>query len=467
MGEEENIEKELKETLFKFESGLKTETSSFFTLKDILSVYDYYFFKGNNDKAIRALTIAKEQHPYSADPYVKEAELQLFFGNLEKAKSLIEKAKIFEPNGEEIFHLEVECLVQGKKIEEAITLLYSGLAHFENKTELFSYILEICESNHKYLEAIECLKKWAIEDEQSDFLHFEIARFYIKADKVNDGIKYFNSRINEDPYNSLLWAELGGLYEEQDDIPKAIWAFEYSTITSDNFYAGHLNLANCLLNIDELDKMKEQLDIANGIMPDSSELHLLYARYYKEKSNYTTAKKHLLKSIDLNDALPESWYEMGLTLKEMGSFSDALPYFKTAFNLLPTDEEYAIDYFHAENMVLGINSAIQVYEKAKLDQENNIEFFQTVALILCKEECFEKAAEVLLKDVESKSLLNAECFYILAAIQFELQNPSLGESYLLDGLSANYKQHGILFEASSLLEFDKKIQNTINIFRNE
>ena len=467
MGEEENIEKALKDTLFKFESGLKTDSSSFFTLKDIISVYDYYFFKGNNDKAMQALVIAKEQHPYSADPYFKDAELQLFFGNFEKAKSLIAQAKIFEPTGEEIFHLEVECLLQEKKIDEAIDLLYIGLDQYDSKTELYSYILEICENHNKNIEAIDCIKKWAVADEFSDFLYFELAKFYIKADKVDDGIDYFNTRINEDPYNSLLWAELGGLYEEKDNISKAIWAFEYSTITSDNFYAGHLNLANCFLNIDELDRMKEHLDIANDIMPDSSELHLLYARYYKEKSNYSTAKKHLLKSIDLNDVMPESWYEMGLTLKEMGNYPDALPYFKTAFNLLPTDEEYAIDYFHAENMVLGINAAIQVYEKAKLDQKENIEFFQSVALILCKEECFEKAAEVLLKDVESTSQLNTECLYILAAIQFELNNPKLGESYLLDALNLNYSQHKILFEASALLAFDKKIQNTINLFRNE
>lgn len=466
MSEEENTEKDLKESLFKFESTLKTETSSFFTLRNILSIYDYYFFKGDNPKAIQALVVAKEQHPYSADPYIKDAELQLYFGNFEKAQELLEKAKIFEPNGEEIFHLEVDCLVQQKKIDEAISLLYSGLDLFENKTDLFSSILEICESNEKYLEAIECIKQWAVVDEHIDFLLFELARFFIKAGKVDEGINYFSDRIDEDPFNSFLWAELGGLYEEKDDMTKAIWAYEYSTIASDKFYSGHLNLANCLLNIDELEKMKEQLEIINEMVPESSELHLLYARYYKEMSNYSTAKKHLLKSIDLNDVMPESWYEMGLTLKDMGNYSDALPYFKTAFTLLPSDEEYAIDYFHAENMVLGISSALQIYEKAKIDQKENIEFFQVVALTLCKEECFEKAAEVLLKDVQL-NMLNTECLYILAAIQYELNNLNLGESYLLDALSSNYSKHTILFEASALLEFDKKIQNTLNLFRNE
>ena len=149
MSEEENMEKDLKDSLFKFESALKTETSSFFTLRNILSIYDYYFFKGDNPKAIQALVVAKEQHPYSADPYIKDAELQLFFGNFERAQELLEKAQIFEPNGEEIFHLEVDCLVQQKKIDEAISLLYSGLPQFENKTDLFSSILEICESNEK------------------------------------------------------------------------------------------------------------------------------------------------------------------------------------------------------------------------------------------------------------------------------------------------------------------------------
>ena len=466
MAKKKNIEKELKDSLFKFENALETETSSFFNLKVIMSIYDYYFFKGENDKAIHALRIAKEQHPYSADPYVKDAELQMFFGQLEKAKELINQAKIFEPGGEDIFHLEVECLIQEKKINEAIDFLYTGLQHFGNKSELYSFIFEICESNNKYVEAIECLKNWAIEDNYGDFILFELARIFIKTDKVEEGIEFFNTRINEDPFNSLLWSELGGLYDEQDDLDKAIWAYEYSTIASDNFYSGHLNLANCYYSAKEFPKMKEQLDIVNEFMPDSSELHLLFGRYFKEISNYTTAKKHLLKSIDLNDQESESWYEMGLTLRDLGSVYDALPYFKMAYKIMPTDEEYAIDYFYSEHAVMGINAAIQVYEDARKDQRANINFSQSVALILCKEECFERAAEILLKDVNFKDL-NVECLYILAAIQYELHNPKLAESYLLDALTENYKKHTVLFEASALLEYDSKIQETINLFRNE
>lgn len=466
MGEDENIENELKNSLVRFESELKTDASTFYTLKDILSIYDYYFFKGDNAKAVHALVIAKEQHPYSADPYIKDAELQIFFGNHKDAKALLEKAKIFEPTNEEILQLEVECLVLDKKIDEAIEKLYAGLEGSENRSEIFSYILEIAESNKKYDEAIVCLQQWLAMDNNSELLLFEISRLYIKQGRLDDGIDYFNGLINSDPYNSILWGELGGLYEEKEDFAKAIWAYEYSTLATDDFYSGHLNLANCYLHIEELGKMKEQLDLAKSLMPDSSELYLLYGRYYKEKSNYSTAKKYLLKSIDLNDNQPESWYEMGLTLKDLGGISDALPYFKTAYKLAPTDEDYALDYFYAEYEVFGVTAAIQVYENAKDEQDGNVEFYQQAALILCKEECFERAAEILQKDLDKKDL-TPECLYLLAATYYELSNPNLGESYLIDALNSKFSAHTILFEAAPLLEFDSKIQETINLFRNE
>ena len=66
----------------------------------------------------------------------------------------------------------------------------------------------------------------------------------LKSHKI--GIKILNEIIEKDPYNELVWLELGKQYLEIKNYKKALNSFEYSILCDDKFSAAYVEKAKIL-----------------------------------------------------------------------------------------------------------------------------------------------------------------------------------------------------------------------------
>jgi tetratricopeptide (TPR) repeat protein len=465
MSEEENIGKELKESLQRFERELKESDSQFFSLNELIDISDHFFFNQEIKKAHKALLIATKQHPYSVESFIKSAELFLFEKKLRNCWEMINKAKMLESTNEDLLHIQADYLEATGKYQEAINMLLEGLPNVEDKYAVRSHIFSICYYGKLYEEGIQHVKDWIKEESDNHILLFELSQFYMNAGKVDDGIDYFTAFIDADPYNSNAWHELGILYEEKDNMEKAIWAHEYSVLTDNEFVPGHLCLAECYLESGELKKMKEHIDIAIDFRPNSADAYLLLGKYHKERSSFTQANKFFKRSLRLNDAISEPWYELAENYKRLNDLPNAHIYYKKAFELDPQELDHAVNYLKLEYEELGLTAAVELFQIIREYLPKTVEIFHELAIIYCDEKMYEEAAQAILEGFEINAN-NAITKYLLAGVNFAMGHPKLANGFLLEALSLNADQYPILLRVMPMLANDPEILETIELFRN-
>ena len=95
--EPENL-REQQENVKKYEDMLQSGSIHFMDVNVFESVVNYYQGTGKIKKAIKACTIALDQHPYSLDLFLTLAQLFNSSGETKKAFETLEQAENYFPN---------------------------------------------------------------------------------------------------------------------------------------------------------------------------------------------------------------------------------------------------------------------------------------------------------------------------------------------------------------------------------
>ena len=61
-----------------------------------------------------------------------------------------------------------------------------------------------------------------------------------------EGVKILSEVLEKDPYNELVWLELGKLYLQINNKTKALTAFDYAILCDDKFSAAYVEKAKLL-----------------------------------------------------------------------------------------------------------------------------------------------------------------------------------------------------------------------------
>ena len=90
----EEFEDYYSDSIFKFESMLKTNDFLFFDSDEFEEIIVYYLEIGNVSLAKKAISMATEQYPNSVTLVLLQIELLLFNNELDESEKLIEKLSI-------------------------------------------------------------------------------------------------------------------------------------------------------------------------------------------------------------------------------------------------------------------------------------------------------------------------------------------------------------------------------------
>lgn len=111
-------------------------------------------------------------------------------------------------------------------------------------------------------------------------IYLDISPFVKDAD--NFAIEAFNQAIFLDPINPILRIKLGGIYYSQGKFENASRVFEMAVLAKPDLASSHYNLAIAYKENKQIDKAKEQMNIALSLMN-------------KDSADYEIVKKELEK----------------------------------------------------------------------------------------------------------------------------------------------------------------------------
>ena len=126
----EEFEDYYSDSIFKFESMLKTNDFLFFDSDEFEEIIVYYLEIGNVSLAKKAISMATEQYPNSVTLVLLQIELLLFNNELDESEKLIEKISLIDPLNTDILIQQAKILSKRKNHQQAIDLLIKMILFF-------------------------------------------------------------------------------------------------------------------------------------------------------------------------------------------------------------------------------------------------------------------------------------------------------------------------------------------------
>ena len=79
-------------------------------------------------------------------------------------------------------------------------------------------------------------------------------------DAYEEGIRIFESYLDNDPYHEVVWLTLGQMYVAVDAYDKALSAFEFAIAIDDEYAEAHFEKGQCLIEIDDYVEASKSFD---------------------------------------------------------------------------------------------------------------------------------------------------------------------------------------------------------------
>jgi len=310
----------------RFEQRLENGASFYMEISTLEELYEYYRLAQETAKARQLLDYAVIQYPEHADFYYKKSCLLYESGEYTEAYRLIQRA--LELNEEEVGFIIHKSLILSSldELEEALKVLQQGIVVAPESAELHYHLGAIFQSKECYVQAIDYYTKSLKLNNGYEDLLFEIIYCYEASNQSDKGIEYCLHHIDQFPYSTTAWHNLGMLYQRQGLHEKALSAYEYAIVIQEEFVAAHHGKAEILLEQAKFDEaIRTFLTI---LMYDNSDISALLGlgECYENLENYSLARSYYQKATKVYENLADGWYGIGSTYESETNYFEAVYY---------------------------------------------------------------------------------------------------------------------------------------------
>lgn len=297
---------EFRELLKKYEQASAMNMSIYLGIDEFAEILSYYLYQDKTEKAEEVLDMAKALHP-TADECIK-MEARLLLGNNEpqKAFDLLSKAKYSDS---ETSILIAESLLGLKNFKAAHDIAISLIEKAQMDDGDIYEALEILLDCGSALEALFiCETSLARFPDRRNLLEIK-AECFIELQRIDEAIDIYNRLLDENPYSTFYWEQLGHIYYMVKRYGKAIECFEFESTINDEIEYARMMLAYCCYFAGDYKRSAETFQWFAGKYPES-----VMPRFYIALSLYHQNRPEdaLNAFKEIIDIAPEGTIEMML-----------------------------------------------------------------------------------------------------------------------------------------------------------
>lgn len=300
---------EFQELLEMYENMLSEGSSVWFDSMDLSNLAEYYSQGGDIEKSDSVVEYGLRLHPQDPDILIAKASNLLLRGHVDEARVIAES--IEDLDNQELFYLK-GCIELASGNPETADVLFDHAVELSDEDYgMFNDIIVRFMDNRNY----DLCQKWLdrallLSPESRNFIELQ-ADLFFDTGQMDTAIEWYNHLLDEFAYDTYYWDQLGRIYYEKGDYPKARECFEFiEAIQPDNRQA-RLMKASCIFSM-------EQWQEAYSIYMD-----LLS----QDRNSYTLL------------------YYCGRCLYSMEQFSQAMDMFQESFDMLRMDRDVPIELF--------------------------------------------------------------------------------------------------------------------------
>jgi tetratricopeptide (TPR) repeat protein len=446
----------------RFERMLETDSVNYMSDEELEDIVEYYFNENQPSKALKAIEIANKLHPFETFFYLRKAQVLIMLGKLKESLDIINTALLFEPSDPELYIIKGEILDQLEDYSGAIENYKVALPLAENPSEVYLNIAFSLQSLGKNKEAIGWLKRIVAGGLDNEHILYEIAFCYELLDLDDDCIKFFENYIEDQPYSSVAWFNLGLASLRKLDFKKSLWALDYAVITDENYSTAWFTKGNCLM---ELERFTEALECYQKVIEIDGPEAMAYCNIgncYEELGNMAKARSFYKLAIKEDQELAEAWLGIGMTFKEQERYHDALFYVKRALREEPENTEYMLEladlFYHLDL----IEEAELLYEKITNLNPAMVEAWLDWAHTQTEKDELDNAIK-LLEDIYPNNQENVQIMYRLASYYFIKGETKTGALHLQAALTKDFSEKHLFFIHAPGFETSKLVNEIIDL----
>lgn len=430
--------------------------------KALAQVIEYYERENQLPRAIEATNYAIKTFAYSADFYLKKA--QLLIDNQEEALALkvLEEASNLAPYDPEVGILRAEALCQMGLQEEALDLLEMLKTDADSATLANIYVCEaaVHESSEEYEQMYYALKEALQENPRHEEALEKLWLCVEATRKYGESIALHQEVIEADPYSYLAWYNLGHAHAYLGNYKEAIESYEYAFLTNEKFEFAYRDCAEMCFEVKQYRKALQCYEDILERFESDSEVYFCMGQCYQQLEDYTGARANYAKALNLDPYNDEILFCIGECYARAGKWKSAVKAFKKAIDIEDFREEYYAAIAEAYAELGEAEQAETNFKKAVEIAPDQIEYWMQYTGFLIETDRVEEALDVL-HEAEDYST-GAELLYCRIACLFALGRRQEALYWLGEALEEDFEMHEALFEVLPSLRTDADVINIIS-----
>lgn len=430
-----------------------------------LDLINYYEGEYLFDRALEVIDFAILQYSLSLEFYLRRAELLLQASQAEQALATLDKVDMLAPGCLTSSLLRAEGLAELDMHEEAFSLLDE--LETDATSEELSKIYELKALIHHHLKEYEqefiLLKAALLEDPTNNEALSRMWYCVETARKHEESVKLHQHIINQTPYSTLAWYNLGASQQYLANHEEAIEAYEYAFLTNPSFSFAYRACAEVCMDIKNYQKALEcYQELLEQSEPDD-DLFLQIGKCYQNLKNYPVALTFLEQAIALNALNDEALYQIGVCYAAQKKWKKAIDAYLRAIRTNELDENYFAALGEAFYQSGNYKDA-EIHFKAAADIAPEMaDYWIRLARFYMDTQRIEEALNVL--DEAEEYTFGSEILYYRSAFLFKMGKKREALLVLEEALCEDFYAHGSMFSLLPMMAKDSEVKAVISIFQ--
>ena len=317
----------------KFEEMLKTNDVYFFDSEDFEHIIHHYLDIGKVSLGKKAIEIALQQHPGSAELRLLNVEVLVFEDKFQPAEKILNELQELDPSNEEIYIQRANILSKQDNHLEAINMLLEALHITDDCYDIYSLL----GMEYLFMDNYEMAKKSfikCIEYDNADYsaLYNVVYCFEFLSD-FDGAIHFLNEYLERNPYCEVAWHQLGKMYIEKEMLLEALAAFDFAIIADDAFIGAYFEKGKVLEKLGKLNEAIINYEYTLKIDDPTSHAYLRIGKCHEKLGNDELAKYYFYNTVHEDPLLDKGWLAITEFYFRLKKFKKALHYANKATNI--------------------------------------------------------------------------------------------------------------------------------------
>lgn len=398
------MDKEYKSERFKkiladYESFLNEESSSLLGTDDFSEIAQFYYEKGEYDKAEKAINTALSIFPGSVAPLAFKARFALLKeNNPQKADDIAEE--IDDKDDPDYVLLKAEIMIAENRPQDADDYLEEAYEGYYDDEYYDDMPLDVAALFADYGE-MDYAEKWmGRSDEEDENLYKEVrARILMSDGKFEESERILNELIDSDPYSSYYWNQLATEKMLNDDLSGSVASSDYALAIDPDDRDALLNKGNGMLELENYKEAEKLFRRYSRLEPGKDTGYIMTAIALMAQNRAQEASQSLRKALEVcRKDSAATWRNESVILFQLVDIENYLGHlwkvrdyldqienlYRKSITDIETFGKFVADLDVARGHVAleegDIEGALKWFDQAATDSNNNPNVFVRIAV---------------------------------------------------------------------------------------